>query len=229
LIVDADTGFGEAANVSRTVSELESAGAAAVQIEDQASPKRCGHLAGKEVLPLERMLEKIAAARQARTTEVVLIARTDAYALEGIDGAVERARAYLRAGAEVVFPEALKTEAEFTEFARKVRAPLVANMTEFGVTPYLTVDEFSKMGYRLVLFPVTTFRAAMKAAQRALGELARAGVQKGILDALMERAEFNKIIGYRSYERADESARTRAGKITPSRRRAPEGPAGQNN
>jgi len=205
LIVDVDTGFGEALNVARTVLEMEGAGAAAIQIEDQVSPKRCGHLSGKQVVEPGRMIEKIVAAKRALATGLVIIARTDAFAIEGIDGAIERAKTYLKAGADAIFPEALKTRKEFAEFARKVKAPLVANMTEFGVTPYMTVDEFSKMGYRLVLFPVTTFRAAMKASHDALAELARVGSQKALLGNLMNRDEFNDLIDYESYERADSS------------------------
>jgi methylisocitrate lyase len=213
LIVDVDTGFGEALNVSRTVSEMERAGAAAIQIEDQVSPKRCGHLSGKQVVAPEAMVEKVVAAKRALATGMVLIARTDAFAIEGIDGAIDRAKTYLRAGADAIFPEALETRAEFVEFARKVKAPLVANMTEFGVTPYMTVDQFSEMGYRLVLFPVTTFRAAMKASQDALEELARVGSQRALLEKLMKRDAFNDLVDYRSYERADVSTAAKARRL----------------
>ncbi|MDA4116947.1 MAG: methylisocitrate lyase [Thaumarchaeota archaeon] len=206
LIVDVDTGFGEAVNVTRTVARMEKAGAAAIQIEDQVVPKRCGHLEGKEVVEPLEMVKKLLAAKAAAKTDLVVVARTDAAAVEGIDGAIERARAYLKAGADAIFPEALTSRAEFAEFERKVRAPLVANMTEFGKTPYLSVSDFSKIGegYKLVIFPATAFRVAMKAVQWAYKELSRSGTQKGLLDKMMTRSEFYALTDYRSIEKTDD-------------------------
>jgi methylisocitrate lyase len=220
LIVDVDTGFGEALNVARTVREMEKAGAAAIQIEDQVMPKRCGHLEGKEVVEPAEMAKKIIAARSAARTGLVVIARTDAAETEGIDGAVERARLYQKAGADVIFPEALRSREEFAEFAKKVKGPLLANMTEFGKTPYLTVSDFSKLGegYKLVIFPVTTFRVAMKAMRDALQEISRSGTQKSLLGNMMTRNEFYELTDYRSLERADKETARRASVLARGRR-----------
>jgi len=205
LIVDVDTGFGEAVNVARTVREMEKAGAAGSQIEDQVMPKRCGHLDGKEVVEPAEMAKKIIAAKAAAKTGLVIIARTDAAETEGIDGAIERARFYQRAGADVIFPEALKSGEEFAEFAKKVKGPLLANMTEFGKTPYLSLSEFSRLGegYKLVIFPVTAFRVAMRAMRDALKELSKFGTQRGLLDRMMTRDEFYELTDYRSVESED--------------------------
>jgi methylisocitrate lyase len=215
LIVDVDTGFGEAVNVSRTVALMERAGAAAIQIEDQVMPKRCGHLDGKEVTEPLEMVKKILAAKSAVKTDLVVIARTDAAATEGIDGAIDRANVYLKAGADAIFPEALTSKAEFAEFARNVRAPLLANMTEFGKTPYLSVADFSKIGegYKLVIFPVTAFRVAMKAMRGAFKELSRSGTQMGLLDKMMTREEFYELTDYRSIEKADDATARKAARL----------------
>jgi len=210
VIVDTDTGFGEAINVYRTVKELEEAGAAAVQIEDQVLPKKCGHLAGKHVVPPDEMIKKIIMATEARRHDIVIVARTDAREVEGLDAAVERAQMYVEAGADVIFPEALHDLDEFKEFARKVKAPLLANMTEFGKTPYITAKEFEEAGYRFVIFPVTTFRAAMKAMKDVLLELREKGTQKYVLDRLMSRQEFYDLIGYYEYEKRDSEVAEKA-------------------
>jgi len=210
VIVDTDTGFGEAINVYRTVKELEEAGAAAVQIEDQVLPKKCGHLAGKHVVPPDEMVKKIITATEARRHDIVIVARTDAREVEGLDAAVERAQMYVEAGADVIFPEALHDLDEFKEFARKVKAPLLANMTEFGKTPYITAKEFEEAGYRFVIFPVTTFRAAMKAMKDVLLELREKGTQKYVLDRLMSRQEFYDLIGYYEYEKRDSEVAEKA-------------------
>jgi len=210
VIVDTDTGFGEAINVYRTVKELEEAGAAAVQIEDQVLPKKCGHLAGKHVVPPDEMIKKIIMATEARRHDIVIVARTDAREVEGLDAAVERAQMYVEAGADVIFPEALHDLDEFKEFARKVKAPLLANMTEFGKTPYITAKEFEEAGYRFVVFPVTTFRAAMKAMKDVLLELREKGTQKYVLDRLMSRQEFYDLIGYYEYEKRDSEVAEKA-------------------
>ncbi|MDG6901902.1 MAG: methylisocitrate lyase [Nitrososphaerota archaeon] len=206
LIVDADTGFGEALNVARTVSEMKAAGAAAIHVEDQVLPKRCGHLQGKELVSTEEMLKKLISAKDAAGKDLYLIARTDARAVEGLDAAVERAKAYSRAGVDMVFPEALESREEFAEFRKKIGLPLMANMTEFGKTPYMTANDFEALGYDLVIFPVTAFRAMMKAAERTLTELKEKGTQKGLLGSLMTRKEFYDLIDYYTYERADRRA-----------------------
>ncbi|MDA4113669.1 MAG: methylisocitrate lyase [Thaumarchaeota archaeon] len=213
MIVDVDTGFGEAVNMGRTVVEMERAGAAAIQVEDQVMPKRCGHLEGKQLVSEEEMVKKLIAAREASAKGLVIVARTDAASIEGIDSAVERARLYVRAGADVIFPEALRNVSEFREFAGKVRIPLLANMTEFGKTDYIPVSEFEKLGYKLVIFPVTTFRVMMKSVQDALGELAATGTQKGLLKEMLHRDEFYDLIGYRTYEAVDGETARKAKKI----------------
>ncbi len=199
LVVDADTGFGEALNVARAVRELEWAGAAAVQLEDQPLPKKCGHLAGKSVVPAEEMARKVAAAASARR-HTLIVARTDARAVEGLEGAVRRALLYREAGADVIFPEALESEEEFGEFARRVGGWLLANMTEFGRSPSLSASRLAELGYKLVIFPVTALRAAMKAAEEVLEVLHREGTQAGVLDRLQTRAELYERIGYHEYE-----------------------------
>jgi methylisocitrate lyase len=206
LIVDVDTGFGEALNVARTVREMEAVNAAAIQVEDQVIPKRCGHLEGKEVVDADEMIKKIVSAKGAARDGLVIIARTDARALEGIDSAMERAKLYVKAGADMIFPEALESRAEFAEFRKKIKIPLMANMTEFGKTPYMTAMEFQKIGYNMVIFPVTTFRAMMKSVERTLSELKTKGTQKELLPSLMTRNEFNELIDYDEYDRADKKA-----------------------
>lgn len=213
VIVDVDTGFGEALNVGRTVQEMEKAGVAGIQVEDQVMPKRCGHLDGKQVVPIEEMTKKIVAGRAASRKRLVIVGRTDAAGVEGFDSAVERARAYARAGADMIFPEALRNESEFKEFARKVDAPLLANMTEFGKTEFISAAQFSRLGYTMVIFPVTTFRVMMKSVQEALSELARTGTQRGFIDRLMTRQEFYDLIGYEDYSERDRSTAEKARRL----------------
>ncbi len=208
LIVDADTGFGEAINVARTVRELEDAGAAAIQIEDQVMPKKCGHLPGKNVIPAVEMMKKIKAAVEARRRDTLIIARTDARDVEGLEGAIERAQLYIEAGADIIFPEALRSLEEFKEFARRVKAPLLANMTEFGKTPYITVQEFKEAGFKIVIFPATLFRISLGAARQALEVLKLEGTQRSLLDKMMSREEFYKLIGYSEYEERDSRVST---------------------
>jgi methylisocitrate lyase len=204
VISDADTGFGEALAVERTVGLFEAAGLAGLHLEDQQMPKRCGHLSGKTLVTQEEMVGKLKAAVAARRDpDFVLIARTDARAVEGFDAAVERARAYLDAGADMIFPEALESPDEFGRFAKAVPAPLVANMTEFGKSPLLSAPELAKLGYAAVLFPVTTLRVAMKAVETALGEIAREGTQKGLLERMQTRAELYKLLDYEGFEERD--------------------------
>lgn len=212
LIVDADTGFGEPLNVYRTVKVLEAAGADAVQIEDQMSPKKCGHLDDKALITKEEMVAKILAAKEA-SAKMVLIARTDARGVTGMEDAIDRARAYLKAGADIIFPEALLTEDEFRAFAESVRARLLANMTEFGKTPYITAQRFKELGYRYVIFPVTSFRAAAKVMKEVYETLMKEGTQKNILDRLMTRSEQYEVINYYFYENMDKELAKKANLI----------------
>lgn len=205
LIVDADTGFGDILNVERTIVELESAGAAAIQLEDQEFPKRCGHLAGKSVVETEAMCAKLRAAASARTDEnLVIIGRTDARAVTTFDDAVERARRYLDAGADWIFPEALQSKDEFERFSRAIEAPLVANMTEFGKSPLLTLEELGDLGYAVVLYPVTLLRVAMYGAEAALRVIADEGTQAGILDVMQTREDLYHLLDYQAFVDRDE-------------------------
>ena len=202
LIVDADTGFGEVINVVRTVKDLEATGAAAVQIEDQVLPKRCGHLDGKTVISAEAFGEKIAAAAQARN-DMLIIARTDVRAIEGMDEAIRRGRICREAGADVIFPEAMQSEEEFKTFSDAVGGPMLANMTEFGKTPYLSVQRFHELGYVIVIFPVTALRVAAKATEMVLRDIKRNGTQEDWLDRMQTRSELYDLIDYDRYEELD--------------------------
>jgi len=196
-IVDADTGFGGAENVARTIRELERAGLAGCHIEDQEFPKRCGHLAGKSLIDVEEMAGKIKAAVSARRDEdFMIIARTDARAVENFDGAVERARRYLEAGADAIFPEALQRPDEFKAFARELKAPLLANMTEFGKSPLLSFRELSNFGYRMVIFPQSAFRVSMKASDEFLRDLKRRGTQSGWIEKMQTREQLYELFDY---------------------------------
>jgi methylisocitrate lyase len=196
-IVDADTGFGGAENVARTICELEREGVAGCHIEDQEFPKRCGHLAGKSVLDIDEMTGRIKAAVNARRDQdFIIIARTDARAVENFDRAVERARRYLDAGADAIFPEALQSADEFKAFARDVKAPLLANMTEFGKSPLLGFDELVGFGYRMVIFPQSAFRVSMKASEKFLRDLKRQRTQSGWIDKMQTRQELYELLDY---------------------------------
>jgi len=197
VIVDADTGFGDTVNVERTVRELESAGVAAIQLEDQVLPKRCGHLSGKSLVTADEMCAKIRAAAGARAdSDLVLIARTDARGVTDLDDALSRARRYLDAGADWIFPEALVSREEFARFADEIDAPLVANMTEFGKSPLLALDELAELGYAAVLYPVTALRVAMKAIEAALATIADEGTQTSLLDLMQTREELYDLLDY---------------------------------
>jgi len=197
LIADADTGFGGPENVARTVVEFERAGLSGLHLEDQEFPKRCGHLAGKDLVAMDEFCAKVAAAVAARRDpDFLLIARTDARGVTTYDDAVARAHAYLKAGADAIFPEALQSREEFERFARDVPAPLLANMTEFGRTPYLSVSEFAALGYRIVIFPVTLQRVALKAVTEALEELRTKGTQRDMLERMQTRRELYDLLGY---------------------------------
>jgi methylisocitrate lyase len=204
LIVDADTGFGEALNVERTVIELEAAGAAAIQLEDQQFPKRCGHLAGKSLIEPEAMCAKLRAAIGAKSDpSFVIIARTDARGVTSLADAIERAKRYLDAGADWIFPEALESKDEFAEFAQAIEAPLVANMTEFGKSPLLALEELAELGYSVVLYPVTLMRVAMKAMESVLNVMAVDGTQADLLDLMQTRDELYDLLDYKLFEERD--------------------------
>jgi methylisocitrate lyase len=205
VLVDGDTGYGEALNVMHMVRVFEEAGAAAVQIEDQLLPKKCGHLNDKKLADAQDMAAKVAAARRARR-HLYIIARTDAAASEGLDGAVMRARLYLEAGADAIFPEALTSAEMFREFAKAMPGvPLLANMTEFGRTPFFTATEFEEMGYRMVIWPVSALRVANKAQERLFAVLARDGGTHAMVDQMQTRAELYAAIGLPDYEALDAS------------------------
>ena len=196
-IVDADTGFGGAENVARAICELERAGLAGCHIEDQEFPKRCGHLAGKSIVDIEEMVGKIKAAIHARRDpDFMIIARTDARAVEGFDRAVERAGKYMAAGADAIFPEALQSLEEFRDFAKEIDAPLLANMTEFGKSPLLSFHDLMELGYGVVIFPMSAFRVAMKASERFLRALRESGTQKDWIDEMQTRQELYKLLDY---------------------------------
>ncbi|MGV3719536.1 MAG: methylisocitrate lyase [Actinomycetota bacterium] len=205
VIADADTGFGGPLNVRRTVRQFEAAGIAGIHLEDQENPKRCGHLEGKRLVSTDEMRRKIGAAVGARLDpDFVIIARTDARGVEGLEQAIERARQYMDAGADAIFPEGLQSRDEFAAFAEQVDAPLIANMTEFGKTPYLSVEEFAALGYRLVLFPMTAFRVAMRAVEDAFATLAAVGSQSDLLDRMQTRSELYDLVRYAEYAKLDE-------------------------
>lgn len=204
LLCDADTGFGEAMNVERTVRLYEEAGAAGLHLEDQVLPKRCGHLSGKGLVDSQNMVIKVRAAAAARRDpNFVIIARTDARSVEGFDAAVSRAHAYLSAGADMIFPEALESPEEFARFAKAVQCPLIANMTEFGRSPLLSFDELAGYGYRAVLYPLTAFRAAMRAAEEVLTALRDQGTQSAQLNRMQTRAELYDLLDYTTWEARD--------------------------
>lgn len=206
IISDADTGFGPALSVERTVHEFEAAGLAGLHLEDQRMPKRCGHLSGKTLVDRSEMVGKLKAAVRARQDgDFVIIARTDARATEGLDAAIDRARAYVDAGADMIFPEALESSDEFARFAKAVDVPLMANMTEFGKSPLLSAGELGQLGYAAVLFPVTLFRLAMQAAEHGFNELAQAGTQAKLLDSMLTRAQLYELLGYKDFEERDQT------------------------
>jgi methylisocitrate lyase len=205
-LVDADTGFGEPLNVARTVQVLEELGLAGCHIEDQVNPKRCGHLDGKEIVAAAEMRRRIkAAARARRDPSFVICARTDARAVEGLAGAIERAKGYLDAGADMIFPEALTGAAELEEFKRAVDAPILANMTEFGKTELLDVATLASVGVNIVIYPVTLLRLAMGAAERGLRALISEGTQRELLEQMQSRSQLYELLGYDDYVAFDAS------------------------
>lgn len=204
LLVDGDTGYGEALNVMHMVRTFEEAGAAAVHIEDQLLPKKCGHLNDKKLASPTDMAAKVAAAAKARR-DLVIIARTDAAANEGLEAAVARAKLYVEAGADAIFPEAMLDAEMFREFARRVDVPLLANMTEFGRTPFFTDAEFEAMGYKMVIWPVSSLRVANKAQEDLYRTIRETGGTRDMLDRMQTRAELYETIGYHEFEALDAS------------------------
>lgn len=208
VIVDADTGFGDVQQVYRAVGELEAAGAAGIQLEDQIVAKRCGHLPGKTLIDCHTMCQKITSAVKAKyDPNLLIIARTDARALEGLDGAIARAKAYRDAGADAIFPEALESAQEFETFAEAVRNPgiiFLANMTEWGKTPFLTIKEFSQLGYQLVIFPMTLFRLMAKTLEEVLPEVKKQGTQEAFLDRMQTRSQLYEVLRYRDYDQHEQ-------------------------
>jgi methylisocitrate lyase len=204
ILVDGDTGYGEVLNVVRLVRELEDAGAAAVQIEDQILPKKCGHLNDKKLASAADMAAKIAAARKARR-HLRIVARTDAVAQEGIEAGIKRAKLYLSAGADSIFPEALTTADMYKQFSDAIDAPLLANMTEFGRTPFFTAQQFQDFGFKIVIWPATSLRASSKTLHELFDVLAREGSVESYLPRLSTRAEMYDVISYADYEALDGS------------------------
>jgi methylisocitrate lyase len=202
ILADGDTGFGEALNVMQMVHAFEEAGAAAVQIEDQLLPKKCGHLSDKKLAPAADMAAKVAAARKARR-HLYIIARTDGLEREGIEGAIARAKLYVEAGADAIFPEALNDAEAFARFSAEVKVPLLANMTEFGKTPFMTAREFEQLGYKMVIWPVSALRIAAKAHEALYATLRDEGWAKPLVDRMQTRAELYATIGYHDYEALD--------------------------
>jgi len=201
VLVDIDTGWGSAFNISRTVKTMIKFGAGAVHIEDQVTAKRCGHRPGKAIVPKEEMVDRIKAAVDGRTDpEFVIMARTDAIAVEGIDAAIERAVACVAAGADMIFPEAVKDLATYRKFAQAVKVPVLANITEFGSTPLFTVDELKGADVSLVLYPLSAFRAMSKAALSVYGAIRTEGTQKNVIDSMQTRAELYEHLGYHAFE-----------------------------
>ena len=204
-IVDADTGFGEPVNVARAIEQLEHAGLAGCHLEDQPLPKRCGHLDHKQLVPAEEMARKIKAAADAKSDpNFLVIARTDARGVEGLDAAIERAKRYLDAGAEMIFPEALANEAEFAAFRDAVDVPLLANMTEFGKSPLLDTQTLEQIGFNMVIYPVTTLRLAMKAIEEGLRQIAASGTQQGVVADMQTRQQLYDLLRYEQYSQFDQ-------------------------
>ena len=204
LLVDADTGFGSSAfNIARTVKDLIKAGAAAMHIEDQVGAKRCGHRPNKEVVSTSEMVDRIKAAVDARTDDnFSIMARTDAIAIEGVDAAIERVQAYIAAGADLIFPEAIRTLEEYKKFSKAVSKPILANITEFGLTPLFTRDELGANGVSMILYPLSAFRAMNKAAENVYETIRKEGTQAKVIDTMQTREELYERINYYEYEKA---------------------------
>ncbi|MFT4772306.1 MAG: methylisocitrate lyase [Cryomorphaceae bacterium] len=205
-IMDIDTGFGETMSVARTIKELTYLGMAGCHIEDQVNPKRCGHLDNKELVSVDAMVQKVKAAADAKTDDnFLLIARTDARGAEGLDKALDRAKAYVDAGADMIFPEAMKDESEFEAFRKAVDVPLLANMTEFGKSRLLNKSELESLGYNMVIYPVTTQRLAMYAVEKGLDIITKDGSQEGSVDEMQTRKRLYEVLHYEDYNTFDSS------------------------
>ena len=204
-LIDADTGFGEPMSAARTITLLEDAGLAGCHLEDQVNPKRCGHLDGKAVVPTAEMVKRLRAAVSARRDpNFVICARTDAAGIEGLNAAIDRARAYADAGADLIFTEALTGPADFEKFRAAVDTPLLANMTEFGKSELLTVSQLADIGYNVVIYPVTTLRLAMQAVEAGLREIESTGTQSGLLDQMQHRKRLYELLRYADYSQFDD-------------------------
>ncbi len=204
-IIDVDTGFGEPMNMARSIQMLEDAGIAGCHLEDQENPKRCGHLDNKAIVSVAEMVGKVKAAANAKRDEnFLIIARTDAKASEGIESAIDRARAYVDAGAEMIFPEALHTEEEFEAFRKAIDVPLLANMTEFGKSKLLTKAQLESLGYNIVIYPVTMLRTAMGAVERCLDTITEHGSQEPMLDQMQHRKDLYELLRYEDYNAFDQ-------------------------
>jgi methylisocitrate lyase len=202
VLVDADTGWGAAFNIARTTNELSRAGAGGMHLEDQVQAKRCGHRPGKALVSKGEMVDRIKAAVDGRQDEsFVIMARTDAHAVEGQAAAIDRAAQYVEAGADMIFAEALATLDEYRQFTSAIRVPVLANITEFGKTPLFTVEELGSVGVSLVLYPLSAFRAMSKAAETVYGSIRRDGTQKSVIDRMQTRAELYDVLGYHEYEK----------------------------
>lgn len=204
-IVDIDTGFGETMNVARTIHELEHQGITGCHIEDQVNPKRCGHLDNKTIVPIDEMVKKVNAAANAKNdSNFLLMARTDAAANEGLEAAINRAKAYVDAGADMIFPEAMRSESDFEAFRKAINVPLLANMTEFGKSKLLDKQQLESLGYNMVIYPVTTQRLAMKAVEDGLQYIKEHGTQEPIVDKMQTRKRLYEILKYEDYNDFDE-------------------------
>lgn len=204
-LIDADTGFGEPANVARTIETMEDAGLAGMHIEDQVNPKRCGHLDHKQLVSRSDMLQRIKAAEMGRRdADFVICARTDARGVEGLEPAIERAKAYVDTGADMIFPEALETVAEFEAFRAAIDVPLLANMTEFGKSDLLSVSTLESVGFNLVIWPVTLLRLAMGIVEESLDVLAESGTQETLVDRMQTRSRLYELVDYAAYQRFDD-------------------------
>jgi len=202
--IDADTGFGSLLNVARTVTEIERAGLCGLHLEDQKSPKRCGHLNNKQLISCEDMQQKIRTAVKAKKDPSFLIAaRTDARGVEGMNQTIDRAKAYVDAGAEAIFPEALTTAKEFAQFREAVQVPLIANMTEFGQSALMSAQELENMGYNIILYPVSVWRLALKAVEKGLQQIHSTGHQKQLLHQMFTRQELYELLEYKEYAKWD--------------------------
>ena len=203
IIVDGDTGYGEVVNVIRLVREIESVGAAAIQIEDQILPKKCGHLNGKQIISKQEMMAKIQAASEA-SNNLKIIARTDSVQNEGIDSAIERAKDYVNSGADIIFPEALTSKEDFKKFSKNVDAPILANMTEFGITPDIKVKDLESSGVKMAIWPVSSLRVTLKSVEKFYNKLKKEKTSQSSLNDMYTRSELYELLNYNAYEELDQ-------------------------